>query len=215
MRSGGHCVHFCRVDSPIDVPKIEDFLHVLDIFDWGHNEVLDEDSFVWGFFQVSFVLFLFSFVDKEIPDLLIVDFDEACPEQILLGLSGFGDVEEVRKGSWDDALQLFVVGFADHGPCLPGACLTIGKYGAIVALSNTLDQAESSVIIDFLLSLIRGEDVIKAEFFLIVFFLQSDQSLVNVNVDTTWTAEFQLPLVLGANSNCDLNGLGFLHFKVY
>lgn len=72
-------------------------------------------------------------------DLFVIDLQEWALDKKLFLLSWLNDIHDVKEGTWDDALQLLMIGNPHHRKGLAAACLAICKDSAIVTLYNWLD----------------------------------------------------------------------------
>ena len=87
---------------------------------------------------------------KKVPDLLVIDFQIACPHCKLFIL--FADREEnVAEGPRHDTFQLLDAKLATHGVSFASTCLTIRKYSSVVAQHHVFYDLSRTLIINLLL----------------------------------------------------------------
>lgn len=78
---------------------------------------------------------------------------------------GFQDVPE---GARDDAVVVFVLGFANHGMGFTTSGLAIGEDGSVIAGQYILDEIVCCFGIDGLLLGVFTKDMVKGECFYVV-----------------------------------------------
>ncbi len=81
VRSWRLFVHGSLSYSPVLKADVHVPLHLLFCLDDIHWEILDEDAFVRGLFELHSGLYIFA---EEIVDFLVVDFDKTASNQVLL-----------------------------------------------------------------------------------------------------------------------------------
>jgi hypothetical protein len=88
---------------------------------------------------------------QQIYDVLLVDLQETCSDEVLLGGVAGDTIEDAFECSGDDTLVILICDDTYHCMSLSSTRLPIGKDGSIVAFKDTLNNRERSLIKDVLL----------------------------------------------------------------
>lgn len=157
---GGLLVHGGFAGGSVFETDIHELFHFGCGFDDIHGEVLDENSLVWGLFEVHSALSIFA---QQIMNLFVINFDETTPNQMFLVLLAARKSDNLAEGSGDDALRLLAVVRTHHGMGFSAPGLPICEYCSIVALENIVDEGECGLFVDVALEGVLGEDVIEGK----------------------------------------------------
>lgn len=90
-------------------------------------------------------------ITKKITNFFIINFDERAANEKLFILSLTNGLEYMTEWPRDDALQILVFNFSDHGMRLATASLSVGKNGTIIACEHILYEVVSCFSVDSLL----------------------------------------------------------------
>lgn len=116
----------------------------------------------------------------------------------------------MAKRSWNDALQIFVFYFTDHGVSLSTSGLSVCENCSIITGQYILDEVVCSFCIDGLLVRVLPKNIIKSKWLNVISlvrFQYGDLVILFVHFHDATTSAFFLFLVHRANSHHHLNCL--------
>ena len=93
---------------------------------------------------------------------------------------------DLAESSWDDSLELLIVGNTHHCVSLSTPSLTISEYGAIISIENTVDEWKCALFVNEVLRGLSSEDSVVGETFgrfIIVLFNEVDLIVLIVDSD--------------------------------
>jgi hypothetical protein len=112
-------------------------LHVGDTIDFDLVKILDKDTFFGAFFELHSS---FGILAQKIMNFLIVNFYKTATNQVGFADLIFCNCYNLAESSWNDSLQLLIVGNTHHRMGLSTPSLTVSEYRAIISIENTVDQ---------------------------------------------------------------------------
>ena len=84
-------------------------------------------------------------------------------------------VKNIVNNARNDSLQKWISENTFHGVCLSGRCLSVGKYGTIIATQYIFDNSFSRLVVHLLLRCVRFEYFVED----VNFALKHIKSLIN------------------------------------
>ena len=124
-------------------------------------------------------------------NFLIVNFYKTATNQVGFADLIFCNCYNLAESSWNDSLQLLIVGNTHHRMGLSTPSLTVSEYRAIISIENTVDQWKSALFVNEILRGLSSEDsVVGKDFgrFIIVLFGEVDLIVLVVDSDDTGAA---------------------------
>lgn len=137
-------VHIGCPDSPVLEAHIHVLLHFRDGIHLYLHQIFNENPLIRTLLELHLCLDILA---EEVVDLLIVNFDEAAPDQMCLRCIVFCDGDYLTEGTRDYASSLLGVRSTYHRMCLSAACLAIGEDGAIVTIEHVFHEREGTLLV--------------------------------------------------------------------
>ncbi len=132
-------------------------------------------------------------------NFFIIDFNKTATDKMGLRSVIFGDRNYLAECSRDDAFSLLWLVATHHSMSLTTSCLTIGKYGSIVAVKHAVYKRKCTLFIYKGLRAICSEYIVERETFgllFMIFFYEVYLIILRVHLYHTYTPLilYQLPL---------------------